>query len=89
MSITKSIGEAMTDPNWRQTMVEEMDVSHSNNTLYIVTLPLDKTIVGCRWVYTVKVGSDGQIDRFKFFLVAKGYTQIFDLDYGDTFSLVA
>ncbi|MCI39713.1 hypothetical protein A2U01_0060945, partial [Trifolium medium] len=79
----------MTDPNWRKAMVEEMAALHTNNTWDIVSLPPDKTTVGCQWVYTVKVGPDGQIDRFKACLVAKGYTQIFGLDYGDTFSPVA
>lgn len=74
MSIPKSTGEAMTDPNWRQARVEEMAVLHSNNTWNIVTLPSDKATVGYRWVYTVKVRPDGQIDRFKARLVAKGYT---------------
>lgn len=72
VSIPKSIGEAMTDPNWHQEMVEEMDALHSNSTWDIVTLPPDTTIVGCRWVYTVKFGPDGQIDHFKSRLVAKG-----------------
>ena len=43
VSIPKSIGEAMTDPNWRQAMVEEMDAFHSNNTWDIVPLRPDKT----------------------------------------------
>ena len=89
MYIPKSTCEAMTNANWHQEMVEEIAALHSNNTWDIVPLPLDKTTVGFRWVYIVKVGPDGQIDRFKACFVAKGYTQIFGLDYGDTFSPVA
>ena len=52
-------------------------------------MPFGKFPIGCRWVYTVKVGPDGQVDRLKACLVAKGYTQVYGSDYGDTFSLVA
>ena len=57
-------------------MVDEMVALHSNGTWDLVSLPSSKSIVGCRWVYTVKVGPDGQVDRLKVYLVAKGYTQI-------------
>ncbi|RVW17806.1 Retrovirus-related Pol polyprotein from transposon RE1 [Vitis vinifera] len=52
-------------------------------------LPIALRKFGCRWVYTVKVGPDGQVDRLKTRLVAKGYTQVYGSDYGDTFSPVA
>ena len=70
-------------------MVDEMTALHSNGTWDLVVLPSGKSIVGCRWVYAVKVGPDGQIDRLKAHLVAKGYTQVYGSDYGDTFSPVA
>lgn len=88
VSAPKIIGEAMSHFGWRQAMIAEMTALHSNATWELVSLSPGKSTVGCRWIYTVKVGPDGQIDRLKARLVTKGYTQIFSLDYTDTFSLV-
>ena len=47
-------------------------------------------LVDCWWIYGIKVGPDGNIECLKTRLEVKGYnTQIFGLDFGDTFSLVA
>nr|CAN74104.1 hypothetical protein VITISV_008952 [Vitis vinifera] len=89
VSLLKSTPEALSHPGWRQAMVDEMTALHSNGTWDLVVLPSGKSTVGCRWVYTVKVGPDGQVDRLKAHLVAKGYTQVYGSDYGDTCSPVA
>ena len=46
-------------------MVEEMVALHSSGTWDLVTLPAGKTLVGCRWVYKVKISLDGRVDPLK------------------------
>lgn len=60
-----------------------------NDTWDIVDLPQNRVPVGCKWVYTFKVKLDGSVDRYKAWLVAKGYTQTYEIDYQETFTPVA
>ena len=66
-----------------------MDALYSNDTWELVALPPSKSPVGCCWVYIVKVGLDGKIDRLKAHLVAEGYTQQYGSYYYDIFSPMA
>ena len=66
-----------------------MDALIRNQTWDLVTLPVDKKTVGCRWIYTIKHKADSLVERFKARLVAKGYTQSYGIDYLETFAPVA
>ena len=59
VSTPKSTSEALSHLGWKQVMAEEIDALYSNDTWELVPLPPGKSPVGCRWVYTVKVGPNG------------------------------
>ena len=69
-------------------MEEELVALNTNDTWDLVPRPLGINIIGSKWIYRVKKNEDGMIDCFKAHLVARGFTQIFGLDYDETFSPV-
>uniref|UniRef100_A0A2N9HTF5 Reverse transcriptase Ty1/copia-type domain-containing protein n=1 Tax=Fagus sylvatica TaxID=28930 RepID=A0A2N9HTF5_FAGSY len=73
----------------RQAMVDELDALHKTHTWDMTTLPPSKSTVGCKWVYKIKTRADGSVERYKTHLVAKGFTQEYDIDYEETFALIA
>lgn len=70
-------------------MLEEMVALDKNQTWVLTSLPVDKKVVGCKWVFIVKQTPDGKVERYKARLVAKGYSQTYGVDYDETFAPVA
>ena len=87
--IPNNVQEALNVPEWKEAIFEEVRALEKNATWEKVDLPHGKTIVGCKWVFTVKYNSDGSLERYKARLVAKGFTQTYGVDYSETFSPVA
>ena len=81
--------EASTDHLWQIAMKEKLDALSKNHTWDLVTLPLGKSVVSCKWIYKIKTRFDGSIERYKTRLVAKGFTQEYGIDYEETFAPVA
>ena len=54
-------------------MNKEIKALFENHTWEVVSLPIGKKPIGNRWVYKVKLRSDGTLERFKARLVTKGY----------------
>ena len=69
---------------WRSAMADEIKAIEERNVWTLVDLPKDRKTVKCRWVYARK--SDG---RYRARLVAKGFSQVYGVDFEETFSPVA
>ncbi|XP_076949068.1 uncharacterized protein LOC143621587 [Bidens hawaiensis] len=70
--IPRNVMTALAHPGWRRAMEEEIGALRSNHTWDLETLPVGKRVVGCRWVFTVKLHPDGSLHCLKARLVAKG-----------------
>ena len=70
-------------------MDEKLKALEQNQTWKIVSLPKNEKPVGCKWMYKIKYNSNGTIERYKARLVAKWFTQTYDIHYNETFAPVA
>lgn len=89
MEIPKNVQEALTIPEWRKAIEEEMRALERNQTWEVTDLPKGKKTVGCKWVFTIKYNSNRTLEWYKARLVAKGFTQTCGIDYLETFAPVA
>lgn len=85
----KTVAEASLDENWLKAMHEELEQIEKNSTWDLVPGPVDKNVIGTKWVFRNKLNEDGQVVRNKARLVCKGYAQIEGIDFEETFAPVA
>jgi len=70
--------EALTCENfkeWECVMQEEYDSLMTNNTWTLVPFLVGRKLVSCKWVFKIKQGTNGEVQRYKARLVARGFTQ--------------
>ncbi|GKE85391.1 retrotransposon protein, putative, ty1-copia subclass [Tanacetum coccineum] len=67
----------------------EIQSMMDNMVWVLVDLPLGCKTVRSKWLFKKKIAMDGIVHTYKAYLVAKGYTQLYGVDYEETFSPVA
>jgi hypothetical protein len=89
IKVPQSYQQAMSSQykdEWMKAMVREVKEVMANNTFTVVTRPRDCSEVSMRWVYSLKYKPNGEIERFKARLVARGFSQIHGVNYTETFA---
>ncbi|KAL1216899.1 Retrovirus-related Pol polyprotein from transposon RE1 [Cardamine amara subsp. amara] len=87
--IPKTYEEAKGIKVWMDAIDAEIEAMVRNHTWDVNDLPSGKRAVTSKWVFTIKYHSNGEIERYKARMVARGFTQTYGEDYTDTFAPVA
>ena len=73
---------------WEQAMQEEYNSLIENQTWRVVKRPADRKVLTGRWVFKRKLGSNGEVARHKARFVVRGFSQIYGLDFDETYASV-
>ena len=52
----------------------------------VIPCPVDRKVVGSKWVFRIKHRPNGSIQKYKVCIVAQGFTQIEGIDYNEMFA---
>lgn len=75
--------------HWKNAINDEYQSLINNNTWTLCELPTDRKPVACKWVFKLKRKANGEIDKYKARLVARGFSQRAGFDYNETYAPVA
>ena len=76
-------------PEWRKAIDIELQNLQSAGTWDVVERPSNVNVVDSKWVFHLKKNAEGRVVKWKAHLVARGFTQVQDVDYFETFAPVA
>jgi len=74
---------------WKEAIDNEYHSLIKNKTWTLCELPKGRETVSCKWVFKLKRNANGEIDKYKARLVARGFSQKFGFNYGETYAPVA
>lgn len=74
---------------WKEAMKMEYDGLIKNNVWELVKCPVNRSPIGSKWVLKTKYKENGEVERRKARLVARGFAQKPGIEYNETFAPVA
>ena len=73
---------------WTNAMQDEYNSLLKNKTWEVVDRPKNQHVLSNRWVLRRKLGADGSVAKYKARFVARGFEQIYGVDFDETFASV-
>eukprot|EP00253_Pinus_taeda_P025361 PITA_25361 len=73
----------------KEAMVDEMVSLHKNEAWDLEDFLVGRKPIGSDWVFKENTNAKGKVEKYKTWLVAKGYSQVPGIDFGDIFSPVS
>jgi len=74
---------------WKDAMNEEYELIMKNDVWDVVPRPKDKSMVTSKYLYKIKHGANGSVEKFKAKFVARGFSQKEGVDYDEILAPVA
>ena len=61
----RNVKGALENKSWIEAMNEEIEQIEKNNTSTLVPWPMNKNVIGAKWVFRNKMKEDGKVSRNK------------------------
>ena len=87
----KTLKEAMRSPDWpewEKPVKTELATLEQMGTWELADAPKDRKPIMNKWVFMKKYNKDGDLQKYKARIVARGFSQIPGMDYNQTFAPV-
>jgi hypothetical protein len=87
----RTVSEAMDSEDiniWKRAMEKEMASLDNNEAWDLLKFPTGRNPIGRKWVFKKKLNTKGKVEKYKAQLVAKGYSQVEGIDFGEIFLML-
>jgi reverse transcriptase-like protein len=92
MNDPQTYAEAMRQTDavqWEMACEQEKRAFKGMEVYSVIPWPQGHKVVGSKWVFCIKRGPDGTVQKYKAQLVARGFMQIEGIDYDEMFTPIA
>ena len=66
-------------------MKDEWNSLDSMGAWTLTDLPNGKNLISCKWVFQIKRDGQGNVERYRAIIVARGFQQVYEIDFNETF----